>query len=121
MSKLARIAPPNSLLVVCDIAGGAAPDFVAGEPILSTPTCITVGCLTFIDGETEVRLGPAKEFTREGTPKWDQMLDIPSRVIAVSTVEGQLILQESVRTARTRVQIWGNRFPEPDKVFIGIG
>ena len=121
MSKLARIAPPNSLLVISDIEGGAAPEFTAGEPVLSTPSCITVGCLTFVDGETEVRLAPAREFTHRGPPIWDQMLETPSRAVAVSTVAGDVILDEDVPETRTRVRIWANRFPEPDEVFIGLG
>jgi hypothetical protein len=121
MSKRARIAPPNSLLVVSDIEGGDAPKFIAGESVLSTPSCITVGCLTFADGETEVRLAPASEFSDRGPPKWDQVLETPSRVVAVSTVMGEVILEEAVREVQTRVRIWGNRFPEPDEVFIGLG
>jgi hypothetical protein len=72
MLKSARIAPPNSLLVVSDIEGGDAPQFITGEPVLSTPSCLTVGCLTFADGETEVRLAPASEFSDRGPPRWDQ-------------------------------------------------
>lgn len=121
MSKHARVAPSNSLLVVSDIEGGAAPEFIAGEPILSTPSCITVGCLTFADGDTEVRLAPARDFVHRGPPRWDQMLETPSRVVAVSTVMGEVILEEAVQEAQTRVRIWGNRFPEPDEVFIGLG
>jgi hypothetical protein len=115
------MAPPNSLLVVSDINGGVAPQFIVGEPILSTPSCITVGCLTFADGETDVRLGPAREFNHRGPPRWDQMLETPSRVVAVSTVVGEVLLEEEVPETRTRIRIWGNRFPEPDEVLIGLG
>jgi len=120
MIKSAKIAPPNSLLFISDPNGGEAPDPVRGALVLSTPSCISVACLMWQDGKTEVSLGSDVEVDESWIAAFDGMLETPNRSVVVSTVEGDAVLEAYVPRTRTRVRIWVNRPSEPDKVSISL-
>src|SRR5215813_2652629 len=63
-----RFSPPNSLLFISDPEGGVAPYPETGPLILSTPSCISFGCMMEQDGETEVSIGIASEVDPGETP-----------------------------------------------------
>ena len=96
MYSYTRVAPPNSLLVISDADGWTPPEFEPGELILSTSSCITVGCRMFVDGETLVVLGSAAEVDPGEPPAFDAMLDTPHHMVVVSTVERQTVLETRV-------------------------
>ena len=121
MHTSTRIAPPNSLLFISDPSGGVSPNFVEGRLILSTSSCISIGCRIFADGETLVSLGPATELDPGEPPAFDGMLATPNRAVVVSTVERHTVLQTSVPDTRTRVRIWVDEPVEPEKVMVGVG
>jgi hypothetical protein len=120
MAITVRIAPTNSLLFISDRNGGIGPEFLAGRLILSTSSCISVGCLMWQDGETEVTLGLAREVDPGVVAAFDGPLETPNRVVVVWTVEGEIVLKASVPATRTRVRIWVNRPAEPDRVVVGL-
>jgi hypothetical protein len=66
MQRSTRIAPPNSLVFISDPDGGQAPIPVRGARILSTPSCISVGCQCEIDGDTQIKIGGAAELDPGG-------------------------------------------------------
>jgi hypothetical protein len=121
MRSSTRISPPNSLLFVSDPAGGTVPEFTPGKLILSTESCVSIGCHSEQDGATEVTLGKAQEVDPGSTPAFDDEMETPSRAIAIMTVEREKVLEASVPAIRTRVRIWVNHPIEPDKVIIGLG
>lgn len=120
MVKSVKIAPPNSLLFISDPNGGEAPDPVRGAPVLSTPSCISVACLMWQDGETEVSLGSDVKVDETRIAAFDGMLETPNRSVIVSTVEGDTVLEAHVPRTRTHVRVWVNRPREPDKVTIEL-
>lgn len=72
------------------------------------------------DGETEVMIGAKEEVNPSDHLAFDGMLETPSRIVIVSTVEYETILRSEVSGTKTHVQIWINREKEPDKVIIGL-
>ena len=120
MKTATKIAPPNSLLVVSDLHGGIPPAVTRGPRLWWTPSCIMIGCLSFMDGETEVSLG-RQEPHGATRPAFDGILDTPSKMVVVSTVEWTPILSTSVESTKTRVRIWTNHPTEPDDVWIAVG
>lgn len=72
------------------------------------------------DGDTEVSLGLAEELDPGRLPSFDAMLQTPNRAVAVSTIEGDIVLETRVPDERTRVRIWVNDPSEPDEVIIGL-
>lgn len=116
-----KIAPPNSLVFVSDRNGGTAPQITRGARMWSTSSCVAVGCLAFMDGETELTLGNANEVDPGVRAAFDGNLETPNRTVVVSTVERKEVLSAKVPSVMTRVRIWVNHANEPDKVTIGIG
>ena len=109
------------MLLISDPNRGQGPEFIEGELILSTPSRISVGCLMFADGETEVTLGPTDEVDPGGLPAFDATLETPNHAVVVWTVEDETVLSAKVPNVETRVLIWVNHPTEPDKIIIGLG
>jgi hypothetical protein len=120
MYSYTRVAPPNSLLVISDTDGWTPPELKLGELILSTSSCITVGCRMFVDGETLVVLGSAAEVDPGEPPAFEGMLETPNRKVVVSTVERETVLESRVPGIRAHVRIWVDHPKEPDKIVIGL-
>lgn len=120
MATSARIAPPNSLVLVADPSGGEIPETMAGSLIASTSSCIAVGCRSDVDGETEFTLGSTREVDPGNRPAFEGKLNTPNRKIAVRSVLGQTILEATVPQQQTTVRVWVNDPKEPDKVIVGI-
>ncbi len=96
------------------------PDFERGKLILATASCVAVGCLMYLDGETEVVVGNPSEVAFGRAPAFDGMLETPSHTVVISTVELETVLQAAVPNVRTRIRIWVNHPTEPDKIGIGL-
>jgi hypothetical protein len=127
MIESARLAPPNSIVVVEDISGGEVPDLVRGSCIAATATCITIGTLCEIDGETEFRLGARRELDPGSPPIFRGRLETPSRKLAIRSVPmtvgsrlGDVVLEMPVPQTETTISIWVNRPDEPDQIIVGV-
>jgi hypothetical protein len=96
------------------------PEWVRDKLILSTPSCIAVGCYPEPDGPTTVMLGPLWQVERDEQPSFSGYLETPNRAVVVSTVDEQRILDAKVPSTRTHVRIWVNHPQWPDKVTIGL-
>jgi hypothetical protein len=120
-SNSVRVPVLNSLVFVRDARIHDIPEIDGDSPILSTPSCVAVGCLPDCDGETEITIGAAKDIQEAGLPAFDGQLETPSGSVIVETVLSERLLQASVPTSRTRVRIWTNGLPDTDKVVIGLG
>ena len=120
MHRTTRVAPPNSLVFISDADGGQPPIPVRGAMILSSPSCVSVGCFPEIDGETEITLGPIGEVSLDGLPDFIGTIETPNRTLVVSTVEGERILGTRVPASNTHVRIWLSHPRWPAKVTIGF-
>lgn len=115
-----RIAPPNSVVLVEDLAGGDVPDSISHSLVVSTGSCIAIGCRAEDDGETEIviddsdRANPSMELVFEG------MLRADSLKLVVRTVLGAVLLQAPVPSGETRVSIRADDTNEPERIVIGF-
>jgi hypothetical protein len=121
MSTSLKIAPPYSLVLICDPEEAEIPKSMEGGIIASTSSCIAVGCRAEIDGETEIVLGSVSEVDPDDEPIFQGHLKTPSYKIAVQTALDETILEMPVRDRQTAVRVWVNNRREPDKVIIGVG
>lgn len=121
MGTSAIIKPVNSLVFISDTAGGVVPEWIRGGLVLSTPSCISVGCYPEQDGPTEVVLGRGQEVDPGNHPIFDGDLETPNRVVVVSTVEHEKVLEAKVPETLTHVRVWVSHPRWPDKVVIGLG
>lgn len=120
MELQARLAPPNSLVLVWDQAGGDPPEKMGRSRIVSTRSCIAVGCLAEVDGETTFTMAPLRTIDRPDPAAFEGMLSTPSRRVVVSTVFGEKVLEMDVAGEDTMVKIWVNHDSEPDQVLFGV-
>ncbi len=117
-----RVAPSNSLIFISDTAEFWPTYNIDATPIVANTKCISVVCLMWQDGETDVTLGLAAALgAQAAAPDFDGFIETPSRKVMVSTVEHDVLLTSDVPDSRTRVRIWLNRPQEPDDVVIGLG
>jgi hypothetical protein len=114
-------APAYALAFIEDPSGGELPDVTTGALVVSTQSCITVGCKPDADGETEFRLGPADEVDPGRQPIFRERLATPSRKIVVRSALGETFLEAPVPEQRTMIYIWVNDPIEPDQIIIGVG
>src|SRR6266571_8947951 len=114
MSSKTRIRPLNSLIFVSDLDGGVPPEPIRGAMILSTSSCISVGCYPEQDRPAEIILGQAHEMDPGKQAAFDGDLATPSRAIIISTVDRETVLQAKVPKTRTHVRIWLNDPRWPD-------
>jgi hypothetical protein len=120
MNTSATIRPLNSLVFISDTDGGDVPEWAHDQLILSTPSCIAVGCYPEPDGPTTVTLGPLWQVERDEQPAFSGYLETPNRAVVVSTVDQQTVVEAKVPKSRTHVRIWVNHPRWPDQVTIGL-
>jgi hypothetical protein len=120
MHRSAKIAPSNSIIFVSGPDGGEPPVPVRGPMILTTPSCISVGCYPQNDGETEIVLGPIGEVDPGDVYSFTGTLETPNRTLVVSTVEEETILEVRVPETKTNLRIWLSHPEWPEKVIIGF-
>jgi hypothetical protein len=94
---------------------------VSGSLVACTDSCVAVGCLCDVDGETEFMFGEAREVDPGGHPVFHGKLKTPTRRLALRSVIGQTILEAPVPGPETVVTVWANDPSEPDRVIVGIG
>jgi hypothetical protein len=100
--------------------GGEPPVPVRGAMVLSTPSCVSIGCCPEIDGETEIRLGPIDEVGLDRLPDFSGTIETPNRILVISTVERDSVLEATVPKPNTRLLIWLSHPRWPDKVIVGF-
>jgi hypothetical protein len=114
-----KVSPINSLIFISDLDGGKAPYPVRGAMIMSTSSCISVGCHPEQDGPTEIVLGKLDEVDPGAAAAFDGDLDTPNGHITISTVDRKTILDAAVPEKRTHVRIWLSHPRWPERVIIG--
>lgn len=123
MTIEAKIAPPNSLLLVMGEASGEMPDSMNGQLIVVTSSCIAIGTLCEVDGETSVTLSDDR-LRIQGIENlkrvFSGILATPRNFVEVCTVLLEPILTLPVRNDRSGVEIWANSKMEPDRLYVLI-
>jgi hypothetical protein len=112
------LAPPNSIIFIADPIGQyQVPADPGAALVTATSSCIGVGTLAEMDGETTISLNGEFVIPR-GNLVFDGMLETPSLRIAVIDSEGNPLLAMPVRNGVTSVKIWVNDQSEPDSIFV---
>jgi hypothetical protein len=115
-----RVAPPNSLVLVMDLAGEMdIPRVVRGRSnVAGTRSCIAIGTRSSQDGETLISL--TDEEIPVGEPAFDGTLDTPKRNVSVCSILLEPLIGCEVASEKTRVRVWTNHLAEPDEVRIVV-
>jgi len=116
-----RSSPINSIVFISADVRSKPPEHVYGALIGYNETCVSVGCYPSDDGETEFFLGRSDEFATEGEIVFDGTIETPTGSLMISTVDGEVLLEQAVPSTRTRVRVRVNHPKWPDQVIIGWG
>jgi hypothetical protein len=120
VSKSAKVAPINSLVLVSDEGGGAIPETMGKSIVASTSSCLAISCKSESDGETTIVLGLTSEVDPHTDPEFQGRLDTPDHNVVVRSILGERLLGVRVQRAQTQIRIWVNDPTEPDKIIIGV-
>ncbi len=88
--------------------------------VVSSGSCIAVGCQCDVEGETEFRLGTRLEVDPRSAPIFQGQLKTPSRKVAIRSVLDDTILEMPVSQPEMTVYIWVNHPTVPDLVIVGV-
>jgi hypothetical protein len=120
MIKSEKLSPPNSLILIEDETGGIVPSSIGGSLIVSTGSCIVVGCRADADSDTEFTLGVSSKVNPGELPIFCGKLKTPTFKVVLRTVTGQAILELPVNQCETEICVWVNDIHEPDQVIVGV-
>jgi hypothetical protein len=118
----AQLAPRNSILFVMDQDSGELPkQFIPGQLVNATPSCVVVGTLCEVDGETRLMLTDEAARIQEiaGLRRvFSGPMATPKNVIHVCTSQLETVATLSVAGTRCTVEIWANDESEPDRICV---
>jgi hypothetical protein len=112
-----RLAPPNSIIFIYDpTCSVEAPSDIGAGLVWATDSCVAVGTLAEMDGETTIRLAgdfadPQHEVAFEG------IINTPGGVVAINTSLGVELVSIPVGQ-RARITVWANDASEPDLILV---
>lgn len=119
MAVKISLAPPNSLILIVGAEKYEVPSSMKGAAFAQTMSCIAVGSLSEIDGQTSILLKKISESEREFAPSFTGFINTPSCLVEVKTILGKTLLQMPVLYKKTKISIWTNDKFEPDEIIIG--
>lgn len=111
-------APSNSLVLVMDSSIGEIPSSIGDALTASTSSCVAVGTLAEMDGETTITLTDSSEGIEPEGLVFDGVLLTPGKELSVCNVEDEKVLTIPVPSSETRVQIFANDINEPDNIVV---
>lgn len=119
MEKTITFSPPNSVILLMDFNHGDIPNWNPQKIVSATKTCIAVGTLNEIDGETLVRLFSDTGGEIDGlTIYFDGFIETPNKEVALVTILNEKKLEMEVKGTKTRIRVYANDEHEPDKLSI---
>ncbi len=118
MKNTIEVSPPNSLILIMDQSIGEIPESMNGKLVACTDSCIAVGTRSEIDGNTEIFLG--------FKPNSDIKLDLafkgeirtPNRKIHICNVYDEKLLETTVSSERSSIEVWVNDKSEPSLISV---
>ncbi len=118
MKLSTTLSPRNSLVLVMDKLSGEIPASMGNESIASTSTCVAIGTLAEMDGETTITLTDSIDDVGLGDVVFDGKVETPGRELSVCNVENKPLLTMPVTSHAVRVRVFTNDANEPDRIVV---
>ena len=121
MNRTIKLRPPYSQVAILGPGSHIeVPDWIPGQPAVSTDSCILFACMSEIDGETSFTMGKREQVDPGKRPIWETYLKTPDFKVVLETVEGHRLIEMKTDRQQSKISIWSNRAKEPDDVTIGV-
>lgn len=118
MRESITLSPPNSLIFVMDHEAGVLPDQITEDLVAATSSCIAVGTLSEVDGETTIVLTDILDQGEAIDLVFFGALSTPNLELSVCDVNNEKLLTIPVLQSSTAVKIFVNDSAEPDLIVI---
>lgn len=119
-NQTVSLSPPNSVVFVVDpTAPYEVPQDIVSNLVGYTRSCISIGTLAEMDGETSITLGRVASIAQKECI-FSGELETPGHEIAVIDSSANKLLSQPVRTSVTRIRIYVNDLSEPNSIAIEI-
>jgi hypothetical protein len=115
-----KLAPPNSILLVMDSRIGEPPMGMGGDLVAATASCVAIGTLSDVDGETTVEFADEPSSPAGLVQVFDGRISTPSRAVDLCTALLEPVVHLSVPSVTSRVRVWANHGSEPDRLLIVV-
>jgi hypothetical protein len=116
----AVVRPPYAVIIVGDPAC-EPPESLGGQLIGSTSSCVAIGTLSDVDGDTRIRMLDAEDAVNlPAHLVFEGELELPTRRVTIMSVLGSVYLERQLDSPSVSVQIWVNDQEEPDNIAIVI-
>lgn len=105
-----------------DHQAGVVPDALGGKLVAATSTCIAIGTLAELDGETTVVLTdqPVQDLANGEALVFDGTIVVPSRELSVVTALNQKLMSIPIDREDARLRVWTNDLSKPNRITVGI-
>jgi len=101
-----------------DFSVGNLPARLRGALVAATDSCVAIGTLSQIDGETTIMLTDSIEGLSVGALVFDGVLVTPSREISVCNVHNEKLLTLPLKALSVRIRVFANDLSEPDDIVV---
>lgn len=115
-----RTSPPNSLILIMDPWASDFPEDMDRRLVVSTDSCVAVGCRMEHDGATDIHLQQSGANPVSGDLVFDGLLRTPNREVSVCTVLLEKLLSVSVEGTSTPVKVFANHPSEPNRIYVVV-
>jgi hypothetical protein len=114
------LSPRNSIVFVYDSSHRSVevPTYVAGDLVAASQTCVSIGTLAEIDGETTITLADSIDGISVGELFFDGVLLTPGHEVSVCTSENEKLLTLPIKASHARVRVFANDPSEPDEIVV---
>lgn len=118
----AVLSPPNAILFVFDPTNKdvVIPSYVNGELTAATESCVSVGTLADVDGDTEVILDIGAAVSADLERVFSGVITTPGGKVAVVTSQFQRVLELDVPIGAVDITIWTDDERNPGRVVISV-
>ena len=103
-----------------DHLSGELPEAMNGQLVAFTDSCVAVGTLSEVDGETTIILTDSLVGVKRGQMVFDGTLKVPRRELAVCSSADRMLLTMKLPRSEARVQIFANDASEPDQIVVFV-
>lgn len=121
MQESITLAPPNSLILIMDYDFGELPEDIGNQLIAFTDSCVAVGTLSEVDGNTTITLTDDQEHGKHGEMFFEGTLKIPSHELSICSTDNVQLLAMQLSKPEIKIKIIANDASEPDNIIVLVG
>lgn len=121
MKQSITMRPSNSLIFIMDYSFGKLPEFMSGNLVAFTDSCVAIGTLSEVDGETTIVVTDSL-LDVQSTERlvFDGVVATQGGELSVCSTTNEKLLTVKRSNRNIHVKVFANDASEPDKIVVLI-